>query len=234
MGKINNGFCISVISISSILNKKPHRQLPFERVQNSIRSVQWRPANCPSYNHPLLQYSLNNHSLHTIFSSAPPWTGSNLLVLLLWTCLLVHHGIRSTQIPLRILEFLNHAMLALLALISNQFTVPFLDFLVNQATTFQLTNRSEREAGVGSGEHTYLNLLINVFSIQIHHYSGLGLSNTRLILFHDAAHQFVAGIGKHGQAVFRVAGVAGRVGFEVPSPDVSVEGFSCMRLRLVL
>ena len=46
-----------------------------------------------------------------------------------WTCFLFHHGIRGTQVPLRILEVLNHAMLALLAFLSNELTVRFLDFL---------------------------------------------------------------------------------------------------------
>lgn len=77
-------------------------------------------------------------------------------------------------------------------------------------------------------------MLVNVLSIQIHHYPGLGLSNTRLVFFHDPAHQFVAGVGEHGHAVFGVAGVARRVWFEVPSPDLGVEGFSCTRLRSVL
>lgn len=113
------------LSQSQDTNKKPHRQ-HFSNVSSSIRSVR-RPANHASYNHPCSNTQQSIAPCNLLGTTL----GSNPL-LPLWTCLLVHHGIRGTQISLRILKFLNHAMLALLAFISNQFTVPFLDFLVNQ------------------------------------------------------------------------------------------------------
>lgn len=73
----------------------------------------------------------------------------------------------------------------------------------------------------------YLNLLINALSVQVHQYPCFSLSNTRFVPFHDPAHQFFAGIAVHGHAVIGVAGVTRRVWFEVPSPDLGVEGFGC-------
>ena len=74
----------------------------------------------------------------------------------------------------------------------------------------------------------YRNLIGNTLRVQVHQHSCLGLSDTRLVPFHDPAHEFFAGVGEHSHTVIGVLGVSGRVRFEGPSPDVGVERFSCM------
>ena len=131
--------------------------------------------------------------------------------------LLLHHGIHCTHIPLGILEFLNQATVALLVFLSNHLSVRFLNFLH--------TNHISANDQRGWRRGAYLNLIVNALSVQVHQCSCFGLSNTRLVLFHDPTHKFFAGIGVHGYEVIGVAGVTRRVWFEGPSPDLGVEGF---------
>ena len=182
----------------------PARQILIMNVQH--------PANYSRYDCP---FSCTQGSL-----MQPPRHHPQLkTVLLPLIYLLLHHGIHCAHVPLRILEFLNPAMVALFVYLSNHLSVRFLNFLQTKLIS------ANDKRGCQSG--ACLDLVVNALSVQVHQNSSLGFSNARLVPFRDATHKFFAGIAVHGYAVICVAGVARRVWFEGPSPDLGVEGFSC-------